>query len=413
MTIWIVNHYALPPNRPGGTRHFALAKELRRRGYQVVIVASSFDHQRRLETRLKPGEPFQLAEEEGVPFLWLRTLPYRGNDISRVLNMLSFALSVLTQARHAIVGKPDLIIGSSPHPFAALAAQLLSRRYKIPFVLEVRDLWPQSLVELGSFSSRHPLIMFLEQLERYLYRRAHAIVTLLPLAHEHMVKKGAPGERIYWIPNGVDMEQVPLPQPPAHKRRLVALYAGAHGIANNLDLILDAAYLLKVKGWDSAIEFKLIGDGPEKSRLIERARSLGLANVRFEDPIPKNHVFKVLSDGDILLLALKDSPLFRFGVSPNKLFDYMAVARPIVFAGNSPGNPVEQAQAGYVVSPSRPEELAQAIYHLTQLSLEERWAMGLRGRSFLEKHHSVKRLVDRLEEVFESVLKVSYVEGRK
>lgn len=405
MNIWIVNHYALPPGRPGGTRHYAFAKELRKRGHQVVVVASSFDYQRRLETRLKPRELCRVQEEEGVPFLWLRTLPYQGNGFLRVLNMFSFALGALIQAQPILLGKPDLIIGSSPHPFAALAAQLLSQRYGVPFVLEVRDLWPQSLVDLGGFSPHHPLIMVMESLERYLYWRAQSIISLLPFAHEHMVKKGAEANKIFWIPNGVDLELVPLPQPPIRKQRLTVLYAGAHGVANNLDVILEAARIFKVKGWDSLVEFRFIGDGPEKPRLKEKATSFGLTNVRFEDPVPKRHVYQVLSEGDILLLTLRDSPVFRLGVSPNKLFDYMAVARPVIFAVNSPGNPVEYAQAGYVVSPDSPEDLAQAIYRLSQLSLEERWSMGLRGRRYLEEYHSIKRLVDRLEEVLLGILK--------
>lgn len=404
MNVWMINHYALPPDRPGGTRHYTFAKELRKRGHKVVVVASSFDHQTRLETRLKPGELFRIQEEGGVPFLWLRTLPYQGNGLLRVLNMFSFALSALLKVNPALLSKPDVIIGSSPHPFAALAAQFLSRRFGVPFVLEVRDLWPQTLVDLGGFSPRHPLVALLELVERHLYRRAQLVISLLPFAHEHMVKKGAQANKILWIPNGVDLELVPLPQPPVEKRPLTVLYAGAHGLANNLDVILDAARIFKARGWDPLVEFKFIGDGPEKPRLKERTASLGLKNVRFEEPVPKSQVYKVLSEADILLMTLKNSPLFRLGVSPNKLFDYMAVARPIIFAVNSPLNPVEYAQAGHVVSPDNPEGLAQAIYRLSRLSLEERWAMGLRGRKYLEEHHSVERLVDRLEEALLGIL---------
>lgn len=405
MNIWLVNHYAIPPSRPGGTRHYAFAKELQKRGHRVIIVASSFDHHVRQETRLSRGEYFKFQEEEGVPFFWLRTPAYKANTLARLLNMLAFAFDVAWWAKPSVLGKPDLVLGSSPHPFAALAAYLQSLRYKVPFILEVRDLWPQTLIDLGNFSPSHPLILLLGRIERFLYMKADKIITLLPLAYLHMVQKGADKSKIIWIPNGVDLSLLPKPKPPEAKTRLTVMYAGSHGLANNLDVVLDAAAILKNRGLSELVEFKLVGEGPEKTKLIDKAKSLNLTNVYFEDPVPKRLIYEKMSDADVLLLTLKDGPLFRFGVSPNKLFDYMAVGRPVVFAARAPHNPVEEAGAGIVVPPDDPKALADAVYNLANLSWEERWAMGLRGRRYLEEHHSVERLVDRLEEVLFSSLK--------
>ena len=405
MNIWLVNHYALPPSRPGGIRHYAFAKELQKRGHRVVIIASSFDHQIRRETRLYRSECFKFQEEEGVPFLWLRTPAYTGNTPARVLNMLSFAGGISLWAKASLIGKPDLILGSSPHLFAALGAYLQSLRHGVPFILEVRDLWPQTLVDLGGFSSSHPFILLLEKVERFLYRRASKIITLLPCAHLHMVEKGADKSKIVWIPNGVDLSLFPKPVPPKVNARLTVMYAGSHGLANNLDVALEAAAILQNRGLSELVEFRFIGEGPEKARLVERAKSLNLVNVSFEDPVPKKQIYEKLSLADVLLLILKDGPLFRFGVSPNKLFDYMAVGRPVIFAARAPRNPVEEAGAGIVVPPDDPKALADAVYNLANLSWEERWTMGLRGREYLEKHHSVERLVDRLEETLFSSLK--------
>lgn len=405
MNIWLVNHYALPPSRPGGTRHYAFAKELQRRGHRVVILASSFDHHLRQETRLFRGEYFKFQEEEGVPFFWLRTLPYRANTLARFFNMLSFAFDIAWWAKPSVLGKPDLILGSSPHPFAALAAYLQSMRYKVPFILEVRDLWPQTLIDLGNVSPSHPLVLLLAGIERFLYKRADKIITLLPLAYLHMVQRGADRSKIVWIPNGTDLSSVPKPRPPEAKTRLTVVYAGSHGLANNLDVVLDAASILKSRGLSELAEFKFVGEGPEKARLVNKAKSLKLGNVFFEDPVPKKLIYKVLSDADVLLLTLKDGPLFRFGISSNKLFDYMAVGRPVLFAVRAPHNPVEEAGAGIVVPPDDPKALADAVYNLANLSWEERWAMGLRGRRYLEEHHSIERLVDRLEDVLFDSLK--------
>ncbi len=245
MNLWIVNHYAIPPQRAGGTRHYTLAKELIRRGYRVTIIASSFDHATRREAHLAPGEPFKLEVIESVPFLWLRTPPYAGNSVARIWNMTVFAYRVWRSAGEALLGKPDVVIGSSPHPFAALAAERLATRFRVPFVLEVRDLWPQTLIDLGGFSPRHPFILLLESIERYLYRKASRIITLLPGAGEHIREKGGDLSRVVWIPNGIDLELSPSPQPPRLNQVFTIMYAGAHGLANGLDLVLDVAALLE------------------------------------------------------------------------------------------------------------------------------------------------------------------------
>ncbi len=399
MNIWLVNHYAVPPGRPGGTRHFAFARKLRERGHRVTIIASSFDHYVRREAELRQGEAYRLEEIEGIRFLWIRTPPYSGNSPARAWNMVVFALRVLRTASPALLGSPDIVWGSSPHLLAALAAERLATRYRAPFVLEVRDLWPQTLVDLGGFSPRHPFIRLLEAIERYLYRRSDRIISLLPLAYLHMVEKGADPAKIAWIPNGVDLSLVPPPTPPEPRPVFSVMYAGAHGLANNLDLIVDAAAILEKKGWSSRIEFRLVGDGPEKPRLERLAQEREIQNIRFEGPIPKRDVYDALRSADAFVISLKESPLFRWGVSPNKLFDYMALARPVIFAVAAASNPVAEAGAGITVPPNDPEALAEAAIQLAEMSAADRWAMGLRGRRYVEERHSLQRLTDGLEEL--------------
>lgn len=404
MNIWVVNHYAIPPGRAGGTRHFTFARELQKRGHKVTIIASSFDHYVRQEVRLREGETYRLEEVDGVPFFWIRTPPYSGNSPARVWNMVAFALRLLGTANPALLGKPDVVWGSSPHLFAALAAERLARRCRTPFVLEVRDLWPQTLIDLGGFSPCHPFIQVLQTIERYLYRRSDRIISLLPLAHLHMAEKGADPAKIAWIPNGVDLSLVPPPTPPPPRADGVftVMYAGAHGLANNLDLIVKAAAIVARKGWNSRIQFRLVGDGPEKPRLKQMAQEWGLENIWFEDAIPKQEVYNVLFSADAFVISLKDSRLFRWGVSPNKLFDYMASARPVIFAVATDSNPVADAGAGITVPPNDPAALAEAVIQLAQMSAHERWEMGLRGRRYVEEKHAFHRLTDKLEEVLES-----------
>jgi glycosyltransferase involved in cell wall biosynthesis len=411
MNILLINHYAVPPSEPGGTRHFAFAKKLMERGHRVLIVASSFNHTLRKETRSTGGEVYRYEEIGGVPFLWVRTPPYSGNTAARVWNMSVFSWRVLQLATSPFLanwGKPDVVWASSPHLFTGLAGERLARRLKIPFLFEVRDLWPESLIALGGLSPRHPFIIALGQIERYLYRNADHIVTLLPLASEYIQAKGADPNKISWLPNGVDLENVPQPELPEPKDEFTILYAGTHGLANGLDILLDAAAILSEKKQAQHIRFRLVGDGPEKPRLRSRAEQLGLRNVSFEDPVPKQDVYRLLASGDALVAILKDADLFsKWGVSPNKIFDYMAVARPVLFAISAPANPVEEAGAGIAVPSNDPVAIANAVLKLAQMTPQERWEMGLRGRRYVEEKHAFNVLVDRLDELLRQMVEGS------
>ncbi len=393
MNIWLVNHYAILPQQAGGTRHYTLARELVERGHQVTIVASSFDHTTRQELHIPDGTPSRLEVVDGVRFLWLRTPPYEGNSAQRLWNTMVFARNVLGLRAEDLGGRPDVVLGSSPHLFAAWAAERLARRHRVPFVLEVRDLWPQSLVDLGSFSEGHPFIRWLEYIERGLYRRARHIITLLPGAKEHIVQKGGLPDRITWIPNGADADSLPPPGPPTLKDSFELMYAGTHGLANGLQVVLDAADRLRT----SPLRFRLVGDGPDKPRLMAMAEKKGLANVVFEPPVSKNQIPGLLREADAFLMVLRDSPVFRWGVSPNKLFDYMAAARPVIFSVNTPLNPVAAARAGITIPAEDADALAEAALELSTMSPEERWQMGLRGRKYVEENHNLNLLANKLE----------------
>jgi len=400
MNLWLVNHYAILPQQAGGTRHYTLVRELVKRGHQVTIIASSFDHTTRKELHILDGAPSRLEVVDGVRFLWLRTPPYEGNSAQRLWNMMVFARKVLGLRAADLSGPPDVILGSSPHLFAAWAAERLARRYRVPFVLEVRDLWPQSLVDLGSFSEGHPFIRWLEYIERGLYRRARHVITLLPGAKEHIAQKGGHPDRITWIPNGIDADSLPLPEPPTPKDAFELMYAGTHGLANGLQVVLEAAEKLQ----DRPVRFRLVGDGPDKPRLMAMAEEKGLKNVVFEPPVPKSQIPGLLREADAFLMVLRDSPVFRWGVSPNKLFDYMAAARPVIFSVNTPLNPVAVAGAGITVPAEDADALAEAALELSATSPEERWQMGLRGRKYVEENHNLNLLANKLELVLSNVV---------
>jgi len=404
MQIWLVNHYAVPETESGGTRHVALAKELARQHHHVTIFASAFRHvigSASPAGSSRAGTDGALVSEtkDGVTFVQIPTPPYRGNGWGRIRNMLTFASRFSTEGRSGRFARPDVVVGSSPHPFAALAARRIARRFGVPFVLEVRDLWPDSLVKVGGASRRHPLVLILSLVERSLYRSARAVVSLLPNAADHIVERGGRRDRVVWLPNGVDFDLAgPLTSADrADLRPFTVMYAGSMGKANALDSILDAAALLA--GRERRIEFRLLGEGPERKRLEERAASEGLEHVHFEAPVPKQRVFDVLREADVLIATTRNIDLYEHGLSLNKLFDYLAVGRPVVFGASCPSNPVLEANAGVVVPPEDAGAMAKAISALADLTPDERAVLGARGRAYAESHHDMRRLGRKLEQV--------------
>jgi len=402
MNIWILNHYAVTRDLPGGTRHFDFAEELTRRGYKVTVFCSSFHFGLRKEVKFSPQEKkiFKEEEHDGVKFVWIKTFPYKGNDLRRVINMFSYAYRVLRIGKSKKLERPDVIIGSSVHLLAVFSAYLLSKYHKTHFIMEVRDLWPQTLVDMG-LSRWHPLVLLLRILETFLYRKAEKIIVLLPKADEYIKSLRIPGEKIVWIPNGVNLCRFRKSKKRGNGNDgFVVMYMGVMGRANNIDVILEAAQKLKKY---KEIRFLLVGDGPEKARLKKFSEEIRLNNVSFEDAVPKEKVPLYLQDADVLIFNLIDAPVFRFGISPNKLFDYMASGNPIIFASNAVNNPVEEAKAGITVKPL-PNTLASAILELYRISEDERIKMGRRGFEYVKKYHNIPVLVDRLEKVLKDVI---------
>ena len=402
--IWIFNHYAITPDLPGGTRHFDFGKELVKRGYNVTIFASSFHYSLLKEIKEYKKNSYIIEDYDGVRFVWIKTFPYSRNDWRRVINMLSYSIRSYKVAKKINIEKPDIIIGSSVHLFAVFIAYLLSQKYKTPFIMEVRDLWPQTLIDMG-VSKWHPFVILLGILEKFLYKKADKIIVLLPKANEYIENLGISPEKIVWIPNGVDLERfnfdIECIDLRIDKKNFVITYTGAIGKANNLDTLLETARILKDNYPE--IKFLLVGNGTEKERLIQIAKENNLKNVEFRDPVPKNEIAKIINKSDVLILLVRDSPLYKYGISFNKLFDYLASGKPIIFSSNSINNPVEEAKAGITVPPDNPQALADAIIRLYKIPPEERKRMGDNGKKYVEKYYSMPVLVDRLEKIFKEL----------
>jgi glycosyltransferase involved in cell wall biosynthesis len=289
---------------------------------------------------------------------------------------------------------PDAIVVSSPSLFPVLPAERWARRAGARLVVEVRDIWPLTLQELGGLSRRHPLVAILRWFERRAYRAADAVVSVLPAARPHLEAGGMAPSKLTIIPNGVSPEALKdqaLPAPPAVRsvagRHAFSVgFVGTLGSANALDALIGAARLLSRED----IGFVLVGQGPEEERL--RALATGLDHVSFVGPVTRQAVPATLATFDVCYVGYHRSPLYRFGISPNKVFDYMAAARPIILAASAANDPVQEAGCGLTVAPDDPAAIAAAILALRAAPPAERARLGASGRSFVEHEHGYPEL---------------------
>lgn len=412
--VW-VNPAATTPEEAGGTRHFDFATIAKELGIRITVIASDRHY---MTGRLRHGNtrPYLEQVAPGGWFLWLPAgASKRATTGARASRDLRFAAQVM-RGRWAseLVHPPNWIIGSSPTLLSAYAASSAARRLGLPFCVEIRDVWPDSLIDLGILRPRSPQAGVARWIERRVYARAKLGVTLPPEAGPYL-EQFALGA--LHIPNGRVIGQADMgvgPEPLRRPGPFVVTYAGAHGRANGLDTVLDAADHLRDELEAGRLVIRLIGDGPMRPALMDRVRMENLRGVELHHSMPKREVLGALQASDALLLHLEPSPVFRWGVSPNKLFDYMQARRPIIWAVGAANNPVEEASCGVSCQPGAPEQLAQAVRQLMAIPLPERCTMGARGYKYLNEFHDHKKNLDRLVRWLrsESLPPMGAVDGR-
>ncbi len=404
LVVYWVNQYAVPPDQPGGTRHFDFATELQRRGHTVRIVASDLNLATRNYSRRPSPRQWRAVTEDirGVQFSWLTAGWYRGNNWRRVASMVVFGLATLHHLVKVPRDRSTVFIGSSPQLFAALGTWAAARLRRVPFVLEVRDLWPESYAEVSG-KTRGPEITVMQWIADLLYRQAEAIIVLAAPNTERIVERGADPARIVVVPNGVDLEGFTAD---GHGRDLSApgaftfVYAGAHGPANGLDTVVRAAHILQQEGRRD-IRVVLLGDGATKEELQRLSQELGLTNVAFVDPVSKEEIAATLRTADAGLMILAPVDLFTYGVSPNKLFDYMGAGLPVLTnVAGLVADIVAEAGVGRHVTPGDPEALAKGM---VQMADDPPQDAAARGRAFIEAHYHRRTLVSRVEDVLRTL----------
>ena len=404
--LWVINQFANTPEMPGHTRQFEVSKYLVKKGWKVNLFASDFNLTERKFKKLNIFTFSFIEKIDGINWNWLRVTPYFKNDLLRYINIISFCIHLFFKLLFEFIyysfneNSKKIVIASSPQLPAAFISLLLAQLFRIPFVFEVRDLWPQVLIDQGGKSKKSILVRLLIFFEEYLYKNSNYIVVLAEGAKNYVEKRG--GVNICWLPNGPDLSIFKPSQSKYNENLKISkkspfkiIYAGAHGPANGLNNVIEAARLILHK----PIEITFIGDGSEKNYLIQKSIDYSLHNIKFLKPVPKVKMPSILSNYDSILISLKKLDLFSYGISPNKLYDAYALAKPVIttIPGNI-NNEVIKYNLGTTAEAEDPISLANAIINLVNKSSKERFEMGLRGRDLAEKIYS-RQLINKKYEL--------------
>jgi glycosyltransferase involved in cell wall biosynthesis len=398
------HQYFATRRRSTATRSYELARRLVERGHRVTIVSRDT---RRLESgRVDAPEGKLVGREtvDGINVLYLN-IPY-ANRYPKPLRLASFtAFTIAASVAGALERKPDVVFASSTPLTVGLAGLVTARAKRVPFVFEIRDLWPAVPVQLGALRSG-AAIKSAEWLERRLYSGAERIVVLSEGSREELERRGIPDEKLVLIPNAADLDvfRPDIADEDFRGRhglegRFVALYAGAMGKANGLDQLVDAADALRRWG-DERVTIVALGDGGERPRLEERAAELGLTNLRFLPPVPKEELAGVVGAADVTLTIFAPHPILETN-SPNKFFDSLAAGKPVVVnLGGWLRRLVEEHDAGVWVPGGNAEALAGALSALAANPAQVD-RMGRNARALAEREFGRDEMADRLARTLE------------
>jgi glycosyltransferase involved in cell wall biosynthesis len=404
MRILFLSHYFPPEVNAPASRTFEHCREWAAQGHQVTVVTCAPNHPRGKVYDGYHNRLWQREERDGIQVVRLWTfISANEGFLKRTLNYVSFMVAAILAA--PFLPKADVVLTTSPQFFNGLAGYFVSRMKRAPWVLEIRDLWPESILVVGAITNRR-VIRFLEWLERFAYRKADHIVPVTDAFRRYMIGKGIPAEKITVVKNGVDLARYrPSPPDPVVRGELglegkfVASYVGTHGMAHHLETVLEAAALLRHR---ADIAFLLVGDGAERARLLSMKESAGLDKVVMLPQQPKERIPVLWAASDLSLVLLKKSDLFKT-VIPSKIFESMSMERPIVLGvEGEAAEIVDAAGAGVCIEPENAAALAAAVEDLAGDGAR-REAIGRSARQFVATHFDRRVLAQRYLALLEAV----------
>lgn len=394
MRLLFLTQYFPPEISAPSARVSELCRYWARNGVQATVVTAFPNHPKGVIPPAYRGKLISREEVDGYRVLrsWIYPAPNRG-FFKRVVCFLSFFFSSI--ATGTLLGGPcDLVIATSPQMFVGLSGWFVSFFKRAPFVLEVRDLWPESAIELRVLRNRI-LVWLSKGLERFLYRHACLVVAVSQSIREAILKEGVPEERVLVLPNGIDRSLFVPAASHNEKRAELGLkdeflvsYIGTHGMAHGLEVVVDAANILRDH---PHIHFLFMGEGAQREAVMAYSQKLGLKNVTFLNSQPRAEVPLWYSASDLCLVVLKDLPVFRT-VLPSKMFEIMASERPLLIVANGEcADLVVNSGAGLVVQPEDSEQLANAVLKLAN-SPEICQGLAKAGRQYALEHFDREKL---------------------
>jgi glycosyltransferase involved in cell wall biosynthesis len=391
-SIWLICKYASPEKYFFGTRHFYFAEEWVKNGHEVTIFTSNASH---LTDKLPQFPGSRMVEEiQGVRTVWLKVLKMaKSSSAVRILSWLHFEWKVLTTSKSNFK-RPDVVIASSLSILSIISGFLLARYYKARFILEIRDIWPLSAMQLGGYSSKHPFMWLLGKLEKFGYRKADVVVGTMPNLIEHVQEVEPKYKACVCIPQGIKEELLHGVDALDEKYVLEVFtpntfkvaYAGTINLNNPIEVLLEAVTKLPE---EEQVEAYILGSGSMLE--IYKKKYASCKRIKFIPPIPKEQVKAFLQQTDLCFDSI-DSEIARFGLSRNKWIDYMNAGRPILCSYSGYQSMINESESGTFVPFGDVDLLANEIIRYKNLSVADRLAMGQRGRSYLMENRLFKKL---------------------
>ena len=371
MKIWFVSHYAMPPKYEMREKTQKFAQFFKNIGHEVLLVTASTIHGSDINL-ISDNRAFIEAEYDGLKYLHIRCSNYTGNGLSRIVNMLEFGWRLKRN-----IGKFDIpnVIVADVNCINYRAIADICKKYNIRFIIDIRDLWPLSIVEYLNISEKNPIIKYLYHREKSMYIRADEIIFSMEGGWDYIVDKGwtkyIDKQKVHHINNGVDLaafernclENVFIDSDIDDQTTFKIVYTGSIRRANNIDFVLDAAMLIK----DPFIKFLIWGDGDQLSRLRQRVVDESINNVLFKGKVEKKFIPSIVSRADATFFILENSLLFRFGLSLNKSFEYLAAGKPQLVVGNAKYTIMDNYQCGIHVRKVSEHDFAEAVQYLANL----------------------------------------------
>ncbi len=392
MKIWIINHYAVPVKYYPLGRHTFFAQNLIALGHEVKIFAASTVHNSDINL-ISDDRPYIEEVHDGVPYVLIKCHGYSGNGIKRILNMWEFAWKLKGIIKNNF-DKPDAIISCSMTLSACARGISLAKDLGCPVVADITDLWPETIVAYGAATKHHPAVLMLRRLEKWIYKNADAIIFSMEGAYDYIREQHweniIPESKVYHINNGIALSSFDFNKTHYciddddlnNTFFFKIVYTGSIRRANNLGTLLDAAKLVH----NTNARFLIWGDGDELNVLKERVKAENIRNVIFKGKVEKKYIPYIVSKSDVNIAHSASSPILRFGISLNKLFDYFAAGKPIISDYGCKYDPVVINNAGIATKSPCAEDIAASINEILQLTSTERMVYSTNSRKTAEKH---------------------------